>query len=589
MKTIKPVLHAFIIFSLLITSSQSVLADGDSINNVQSDPISTRTESACKKATAIQKDGYLAWDQTEVKDRDGLINHLMDAGMGVLAGYTLITTRCRKLAITPSFYLYNGASVVSLISTVMNIMNNKKASKEKLEALLNVDADEMQKQIDLYYKAAEQTEDAAKAAKKREQIAKIVKMAKMAAVVAAAVEFGLTKIPNLNLEFLCYPKGSGVTNSMAAEQATDTLQAYRSGLRTSGGVSGIIGMVRNILKEDRPMDRIINYGVSFIIFDVVMGSSNDSSQCLEERAREYRLFADALKARYGTDGNSENVKIVAPTIATGDQIGGVTLADFSRDDFGCTVQTSEGLKTGTQYCDCAAKDKNTCYKIPQSTLGSAAKGGISLPNSVRTSLANARNFENAVLSGDVSAARIAANGLEQSAFKVRKAFENAKKKINADRIANGQKPIDFDAESRKRYNQLRKAAGSYLDQNGITNMAQLNDHIAAQSHVDGAEELQKALEAAAPTNGGVAKINQQGGSNSSTESGNFDFLGDDLEGSQYKPSAQQDGDNLQDQLAQLQQGDTYSRDSGRNLFEMITRRYLESGYPKLLEKKPEAK
>lgn len=577
---------SFSIHSPAVFSQSSGAIVDDPSNTDENTETEVNKPSSCKKATAVQKDGYLVWDQTEVKDKNMLINHLISAGLGIWAVKKLITVKCKPVW-TPSFLIFNGVSAVGLFQTVMNIINNKKASKELLEASLNVSDKELQAQVDLYKKAAEQTRKAYKAAKNRVKIAKLVKTAKMVSIAAAGVEMAVNATPYAPPgRFMCLDKGSWEAVDLSNPEQISSMLSENSFRISGDGILGkATGFLQAFLNEKTPGSRLISYGASFIIFDVLINKTNDESECLKERAEEYDAFATALQNRYGKDGN-----VTETTIAQNTKTDLSPTAEvFTRDDFPGCIENSGGNIGFDRNCDCDSKRKN-CFNISANPKPYEVSGNISgtspfsNSNSVTRSIAGAQNVVNGIASGNASQANLGASTIGSNAFKLRKGFEKAKEDFNKKRVAEGKKPIDFEKESRKLYEKIRSAAGRALDENNINTLSDLDNLILKEGLIPDAEKYIDKNEVS-PKNNSPATIASI--SNKKTINGldeNFDFL-DNSTTSSNNPKSNTEKD-IQENLKNLKINDGgISSESSKNIFNIITRRYLESGYPKLLELK----
>lgn len=543
------------------------------------------SENACQQQAATQKDGYLVWDQTQVEDKNGLLNHLIDAGMGVRSVMKIATTKCSP-TITPSFYGYNGANIASLLKTIMIIMNNKKASEQKLEAYLSQNKNEMQQQIDSFKEAAKQTEDAYKAARKREKLAKLIKTLKMISIAAAGVEVFAGKfVPG---GFIC---GGDEAQRTAANEQLDgasfveklSANVERTSVAGSGSVMGIL---TGLLRENTPEQRLVAYGASLIIFDVIFKSTSESSDCLKQRADEYASMAAQLEIGYGTDGNiadGETALIDTNLETTLDEANIL----FTQDDFGgCRMQGINGL---SQDVNCSCLETSTCFQISTGPSNTSLNGFTSdqiLGRNLSTATKSASDFANGVFSGDTDKANLAADKLLSHAFDLEKAIKNAKEKINKDRVAKGQNAINFDKESQKLVDKMLGRAANFATKNGINSGRDLSNLLAESGVIsDEAANIAK-VDSEKEDSNIVKKIgnkNSEAINEKISQNDSFDFL-NDFDSNENKYAGLTDLE-LQENLKNFKVNSSgISAEAERSIFKIITRRYLESGYPRLLER-----
>ena len=381
-------------------------------------------------------------------------------------------------------------------------------------------------------------------------------------------------------------------NGVAKSAAQEELNAYNNDTKITKyfalgrNVPGIVinSIAKAITKgamEKTPKRRMILYGAQEILAMATSRDTNNVSKCMKQRADEFKTIASALRQRLGSpnttgggeDGGSPTTDV---NLLTTPPPGG---EEFTRRDFaGCMVQTGSAILSDPQ-CTCA--QNNSCYQIPQLSLPTAQTTGVPthLPPSLLSNLRKSQDFLNKAFSGNSSGANLAAIGSGQGAAKLDRQIAAIKKQINRKLKKQGKRPINFDAKSRRLANNIRQAVGKALSKAGIKSIDQFNKAVGKALLKD--QNLAPKVNLTEPiANASTPKLGPGKSSHGNDRKGaNFDFLND---GETTSESASPEPTDTAD-------GDTYhaAKDSDilnstQDIFEVLSYRYMKSGYPRLL-------
>ena len=569
----------------------------------------------CKTSGIQGKEGYIAFDQTNLskKGKARLINHAISVTTAIASTYKMVKSAavgCKA----PSYFLYNGANVMDGVANIKNLVKQTKESEQILQSFVG-EGSNIQAQIDVFDRAYEQQMAAYRGAKTRERILKTTRMLRKSAVVSAGVESAIMMGPlavGAGL-FICSPNPE---TSLKVKEAVKTAReagneaakkAAKDNLRTDlkriakesakeekkwqqlAMGQNISGMVANaILKaigkehvgEITPLSRLTYYGVQEALAMAMAADMNETSNCMKQRAHEFKSMGSVLKQRLGKttvgpgddddDGNGTKVVTIKEVLPPTEE--------FNPGDFaGCMARSASGLVHDSQ---CSCRQNNSCYEIPRFVSPQSPNNPdrsdafSSFPPNIASNNNQGRDFLNGVFSDNISKANLGAKGLGQGAARLDRQVKGIQKKINDNLKKQGKRPINFKAQRGRIADNIQRAVGNALNKAGIKSIGQFNQAIgdALVKNPNPSPSVEKT----APVVAGKAKrLNPTTNSKDS-----FDFLEDDGE---YKI---EDMDNNATEKEEdsyfAQEADIQS--SGQNIFQILTYRYMKSAYPSLLKK-----
>lgn len=389
----------------------------------------------------------------------------------------------------------------------------------------------------------------------------------------------------------------GIGNRVqTAAGRTDVLAGAAMGMLKGYAASTVAQIVLRAVFEETfgvsmeytPTGRAIWYGTQKLIAMALSKDVGDAAQCLDQRAKQYRSRAEQLKLSYGTDGSGEgDAGNPGTEIIDLNGAGGIIEPLTAGDLQGCMVRSSGEFRLDG---NCSCRSSSSCFQMPAPNTNAlnraAAANGIALPPSLTTGARAANDFTNSIFSGGIGAGGTLAgsNGIQQSAFKLKSFKKKGEAAINQLRAKKGEDAINLDAESKKLYNKIHSKARSALAKAGFLNP-------------DGSLNAKKVLESEDPKlakealeKSGVAAIdfNKKGGGNQqNTASGDsFDFLNNLDAQDNSKDTFTDPQENLKDLDISIVDN---LGGKDEDIFNIISARYIRSGYPRLLEKEDDSK
>ncbi len=305
---------------------------------------------------------------------------------------------------------------------------------------------------------------------------------------------------------------------------------------------------------------------------------NNVLKKLKEREAKYDQLIQALTKSYSTQGLENGGEIGYLSQEMAPALPDPNLAPTDNpDDICMTGEEGKAVPIECERCN----EINNCKtsEIPENT-----KFPETMPNELASATSLMQKMQNASYKGDTEAAQLAGNELAQYAGKIRKINKQFQDMANKDRLARGEKPIDFERAQKELMDRYKKSAVAALNKlpadkknslltlagGGFSSLSPKKDdklHLKATANViniqkkkrhkknpfAGLELDEKTDEATAkPT---IAKV--------------ADAMLTDNE--EYDYSGANDG----------------IHDRNANIFKIITVRYLKSAYPVLLEEDKE--
>lgn len=307
-----------------------------------------------------------------------------------------------------------------------------------------------------------------------------------------------------------------------------------------------------------PKYRLMIWGAFALMTKMALGSTEDKIEEAKKNIEKLdKILTETDKLTKGVQGT--NATITSPQIFTG------------------TVATQDQSFSDGQKSGClAGSTKTGCNSL--SNAASTSTGFSSLPSGLQDAVSQVTGLGDS-LSGTSS---LSAAGLNNAASIGSKAAALAKK-LKKQQIAindllkkKGKEPIKFDGEMQKVRGGMLSAVRKALDKKGTSAGGFLNSigmSVPASSDVKpetGLDGLAIPKESVA---GGAGALPEN------KEAMNFGF--DDAPGSGEGSGATAKNDDFGGEAYDIKGNDIH--DDGASIFEIISTRYLKSGYPKLLE------
>lgn len=388
---------------------------------------------------------------------------------------------------------------------------------------------------------------------------------------------------------------------IAAAAAMGMLKGFAANLIAQMILQSVLEEVFGLGMEVTPMGRSIWYTTQKLIAMALSGGVKKEANCLKTRAEEYRQKANDLRTRMsgngmniagGGSGTSNNGFDAGDFAGGGPNAPGpgggfVEIDPFDLGDFkGCMVQTDGSFKYDS---DCSCKSANGCYKPPalsgKKITEAFGNVGLTLPSAVSTSTDAANRIISSTANGTIGSgeARLAAQTLANNAFKVGEFRKKAEKFANKQIKKNGGDPKDIEAEAKKLHKRIHNRATRALAKAGLINPdGTLNFSKAGISTAKAKEEKSNFTKLEGSTAGttSLGSKRNRGGSNNNS----FNFMDDSK--TTDKNSNFDLSDNNVDALKEMKIDDVKNlRGSTENIFNIISARYMRSGYPRLFNKK----
>ena len=326
--------------------------------------------------------------------------------------------------------------------------------------------------------------------------------------------------------------------------------------------------------------RAAGFGVFAGIAYASSRESTGAAEALEERENEYKKLSKSLQQASETKVglNAGNVSMATPDFRPVPQepVRNVTNNAVCLGGQGTQID---------QTCSCSKT--NSCAK--PNLAGLSAIPSLSGTPLVADSLKSLNGAAGDMYAGKLSGAKTKGNALANNAAKITRLRSGIEKKINSDRLKNNGKPINFDENENAFRNGLKRQINDAF--NNLTDKEQATVANLAGGYLGDPEssiedEIQNIASAGNGLGGaGSAKdVNanpKNGTGGDEKENPAFDFNFDD--GGLTAGTA--DGDLALDGTLGSDEDSEYvikgdiNDDRSKNLFKIITTRYLKSAYP----------
>jgi hypothetical protein len=310
--------------------------------------------------------------------------------------------------------------------------------------------------------------------------------------------------------------------------------------------------------------------------------SDDAAKKLEARAREYDTLANQLQSRVNQD--------ISTNGTSGQLTGGSTQ---SIDENSTTAGSDNNIcftggpatVTPDAKCDCARTQSCKTPEIPKIDNLGEFNGKSVLVDSLKDFSSAGKDLYN----GRLQTGTTKGQTLAKNAARITRLRDSMLDKLNQNRKKAGEKPVAFDALQKRFENGLLGKVNSAF--NGLSNgeraaVARFAPGFGADLDANKDKEEKKVAEGSKSDTRKVAKgdINPNAGAAKAADANqganwNFDF--DENEPTEEEKAAIAAALAEEDENYVVE-GDI-SEDRNKNLFNIITRRYLKSAYPVIFE------
>lgn len=352
-----------------------------------------------------------------------------------------------------------------------------------------------------------------------------------------------------------------------------------------GAGAGVIAMNSSKIADSKmvknPLTRAALFGGMSVFAIGAAKEASDAANKLDQRSAEYRKLANTLRTQVGqntTTSNGSTNQTVSGTISKTDK-----LSSSGSDDVSCTTGGSTSSISVDESCACASS--NSCKKTNMPEI--SAMPDFAGKSILSDSLKSLKSAGDNVYAGRLEGAATDAQSLSKNAARISKLRDALVKKINKDNVAAGGKGnYDLDKMEDKFQNQLLKSVNDSFKGLSPTEQASLARFAPAlgegeKTAESDSEESSSDTTAAVGGTGAVAtgeagnKSNQGSSWDFNFDEENSDTAVDPEAAALAEAMAKEDEDYVIE-------GDI-NDDRNKNIFKIITGRYLKSAYPVIFD------
>lgn len=382
--------------------------------------------------------------------------------------------------------------------------------------------------------------------------------------------------------------GNDSSNSTTQKKQKTGINWTGSGVKA---ITGMLGVAAGVIFGEKigieqsklvklPYTRAALFGGMGVFAIGAAKESDEAAKKLGERSTEYHKLADSLRSQVKRSASTEKSPYAQTISATGSGESGSNGNDGNGDM--CITGKATTSISVDPNCTCATAD--SCKKTNLPDISKMPKfAGQSL---LSDSLKSLKSAGDSVYAGRLKGAQAGAFNLGKNAARISRLRDALVKKINADSVAAGGKGnYDLNALQNKINGRLLKQVNEGFNKLTPSQQASLASFAPALSDSKStASKDKKKKSSGSAAVGGTGKIAAgSGGPKTNSGSGfNFNF-DEENEDTKTDPEAEalakamaQEDDNY------LIEGDI-NDDRNKDIFKIITGRYLKSAYPVIFE------
>ncbi len=333
-----------------------------------------------------------------------------------------------------------------------------------------------------------------------------------------------------------------------------------------------------------PWYRAVGFGAFAGVAYGAATESEGAAENLEKRAKEYDRLADSLRNQTTQDLEIKTGAQTESTLGTTTDIGnGVNVTGSTTTCF----TGGKGQLNVDKNCSCSSN--NSCKKPEVPNIQALPEfGGQSL---LADTMGDLRAAGSQLYSGKLSEGSAAANRVANAAARITRLRNNLNDKINKDRLSKGKKPIDFEKAEAGFRSKLEKDVErafnnlSPTEQGTLANLAggfgsSNSDKDEKEKEKDSPKKDGKTAIAATDVNPNAGSV----GSDKNADGGTWDFNFDPEAEAAAEQAALAEALAAEEDENYVVKGDI-NDDRNKDIFNIITRRYLKSAYPVIFEEK----
>lgn len=301
----------------------------------------------------------------------------------------------------------------------------------------------------------------------------------------------------------------------------------------------------------------------------------------------------ALAAKLSADSSEKELKKIEDNITKIDKIlaeiytleKGITASNVGTQSYSVPINTNIDANADTPLFPNDKKAKTdcltpSCTPIPDTFKGMPEFAG--LPDSFKSIASQVTSLGNGLSgTGTLSGATMAgATSLGNNHNAIAKTVGEMKKKLNESLAKNGKAKIDFDKEEKNAWGKMKSGVAKTLQEKGTSASSLLSSM--GLSPISSANATPAPAAALAPKKAAVPGGGVVGAGAAPAKGMQFDFKEASAEGGAPDAAAELAAKNEDLDLG----SNDINTNSGESIFQVISNRYIKSGYPKLLEEIP---
>ncbi len=410
------------------------------------------------------------------------LDQILSIGTAVVGTSALLT--CKTGAVIPSIQLFFAGSLVYVASEILGGKTHTEAERLKTEELkalegkLKIGGDLQLATLEAQLK----DEQALKAfANKRKMWLTAIMAIYAAATALATIEVATAPFTLVPPGWIgtCAP-GAAVASTSAVQKAIVAAYAFGVG-NAGGGVSPYAAMGAALAVSvtslgtsmatamNSPTGRLVFFGAAAGLTATLVAKMGATASKIQERI----TILEKLIAQFKEETKATNNVAEGASLTTaGTQSGNGATANNPTKSYNIkSLPLGSGLP---KNCWTKGFDGKLTYSEKCSKPITLSKINFGTDNSIPTlkSIANlGTDFAQAVADGDAAKADVSASALEAMASRANEIKDEQLKKLNASRVASGQKPIDLNADSEAQLASMKASLSKDLASKGISEEA----------------------------------------------------------------------------------------------------------------------
>ncbi len=378
-------------------------------------------------------------------------------------------------------------------------------------------------------------------------------------------------------------------NSEDEEEESSGINWTGSGAKIITGMlgtgAGLVAMnsakIGNSQMVKNPLTRAALFGGMAVFAGGAAKEASDAANALSERSSEYRRLADSLRNQVSQNTTNTSGGVSQTISATRSDLDSTGIS--SGLEATCYTGSSTTSISVDESCACASSNSCKSANLPDISAMPEFAGKSILSDSLKS----LKSAGDSVYAGRLEGAESSSSALGANAARISKLRDALVKKINKDNVAaGGDGTYDLDKLEDKFQDQLLKSVNDSFNNLSGAQQAALSSFAPAISDSDDSDADNKKKEEtdSSPAVGGTGAIATGSTGGKSNKGGSWDFnFDEDAE----KEKGMSEAQALAQAMAQEDEeyvidGDI-NDDRNKDIFKIITGRYLKSAYPVIFE------